>query len=485
MGKYTSNDKLIMKEQTPDCDQTCEVSKRVICDLNSRSQVKRIDLDRLFEVEDKDVIGYFADDSFYDELVDYDCDVYLEGTKVLTFRKSLFPKLKDKDPDAWEYFRWASRDLYSDARGLVAGKIMDTDKDIKLTNGVLNFFKRAKEGKVGSLEEAMEIVSQSPDFSRFCCRVGNIKKDFPQIAEDLKPIESELRKKKYTVEEKELKKESRGKVLQRWFPEWLENVWALSEDPQGEAKKAYTRYVSNQARANKCFSNVLGAMDRGARNPYARLSMTTKKDESAFRAHRDIYQTACAALKHSLPDRWHKLYDRFSKVVEPEYNLFGTCFTTLTLNWNFRTAFHYDANNCEGGIAVLTALTKGEYKGHYLVFPQLRLAFDLRDGDFLAGNNQELVHGNTAMIPITPDAERVSLVFYSRERMTEMESWECENCRKEFMNFAAKSLPQYGKGNGGWNGVFPGMWKSEEWAQFKKDNNLERCSNTNWWVTEN
>jgi hypothetical protein len=155
----------------------------------------------------------------------------------------------------------------------------------------------------------------------------------------------------------------------------------------------------------------------------------------------------------------------------------------LTLNWNFRTAFHRDAANCEGGIAVLSAITRGKYKGHYLVFPELRLAFDIRDGDFLAGDNQELIHGNTAMIPETPDAERVSFVFYSRERMVLLDDMECENCRKEFMLYSAKNLTEHSSGSSKWNGVFPHMWKSPEWREFKASKGLERCSETNWWGT--
>lgn len=471
--------------QTVDCSQKCDIGKQITCELEDRTP-EEIHLEELYEVDDKEVIGYFADNRHYDRIISSDCDVYLNGTKVLAFRKSLFPLLKDQDPDAWEYFRWASRDLYSDARGLVAGREFDTDQDIRITNGVTNFFKLAKNDQISSLEEAENVVSQSPDFSRYCCRVGNIKKDFPEIAEDLKPIEKELRKKGYTTQEKEEKKKERGKVLQRWFSTWLKENWIHSDDRPKAAAAAEKRYISSQLRANKCFSNVIGAMDRSARAPYCRLSATTQKKPEGFRKYKNVYQAACSALRHSLRDRWEKLYSRFSQVVEPEYNLFGTCFTTLTLNWNFRTAFHYDANNCEGGIAVLTALTKGEYEGHYLVFPQLRLAFDLRDGDFLAGDNQGLIHGNTAMVPLTPDAERVSLVFYSRERMVKMEDQECENCRHDFMKFAAENLTEsHGTGVKGWTGIFPGMWKSPEWVEFKAERGLERCGCTNWWGTDN
>ena len=376
--------------------------------------------------------------------------------------------------------------MYSDGRGMVAGRIMNTDMDVRATNGILNFFKVAVEGRVETVEEAEAIAARSPDGGLKHFRIGNVKKDFPQIAEALIPIEKELKKKIPSMWEREKKKVERGEIMRQWFPHWLREVWAKSSDKAAEAKKAYKRYISAQIRANRCYSNVLGAMDRSARVPYCRLSMSTQKKPDEFRQMKDVYQTACAALQETIPNKWESLYSRFSGVNDPHYNLFGTCFTTLTVNWNFRTAFHRDANNCEGGIAVLTALTKGEYEGHYLVFPELRLAFDLRDGDFLAGDNQGLIHGNTAMIPKTPDAERISLVFYSRERMVLMEDMECEGCRKDFLKYSAENLSEtHGTGAAGWNGIYEGMWHSDEWVEYKASKGLERCGNTNWWATEN
>ncbi|ATW62692.1 putative SNF2 DNA repair protein [Synechococcus phage S-CBWM1] len=463
-----------------ECSKDCSISEKITCDLNSRD-VEEIHFNSLHEINDKELLGYYADDTFYDRLITSDCDVFVEGEKVLSFRKKLFPLLKDKDQSAWQYFRWAAKDMYSDSRGVVAGKEPNTDLDVRVSTGVLNFFKAAMAGKVSTSEDALGIVSRSPDASKFHARVGNVKTDFPTIKDSLEPIEKELRSKKFSVWEREEKKKDRGAILQEWFPTWLKDVWEPATDKVKVSKVAFDRYISKQIRANKCYSNILGAMDRSARVPYCRLTMSTQKDPVSFQSFKSVYQAACVALRLTIPQRWEALYRRFSEVAEPTYNLFGTCFTTLTMNWNFRTAFHRDANNCEGGIAVLTAMTQGEYDGHYLVFPQIRLAFDLRDGDFLAGDNQNLLHANTAMIPKTPDAERVSFVFYSRERMTIMEDIGCETCRKDFMVYAKDNLSStHGTGHAGWNGIWENMWISPEWQEFKANKGLERCGNTNW-----
>lgn len=473
------------------CNDACSASEAALCDLRSRPAPRRIDIEELYKCDPKEYIGYFADDSHYDTLIQEDCDVYVGGVKMVAFRKSLFPKLREGakgDPETWEYFRWGARDLYSDQRGLVAGKELTTDLETRVTNGILNFFKKAFVGQVDSVGEALKIEAMSPDASKYTMRITEIKKDFPDLAEKLEPIDSELRKKKTPEDRKVELKKQRGEVLKQWFPLWLERRWKDAEDKVAEAKWADNRYISKQLRANKCYSNVLGAFDRGARNPYGRLTGTTLKNYEAFEGHKDIYQTACAALKETLNTeenpRWDNLHERFSKVEDIRYNLFGTVFTALTLNWNFRCAMHYDANNCEGGIAVLTAMTQGDYDGHYLVFPEIRCAFDLRDGDFIAGDNQGLIHGNTAMVPKTPDAERVSFVFYSRERMTLLESLECEDCRRDFMKYAGENLKHKGTGHASWNGVWPGQWTSQEWFDYRKKKGMTQCSNGNYWGTK-
>lgn len=483
MGKTgTVTEKTMTKA---DCARNCAISQQIECDLQGRPPAEEIRLDELYPVEDKKLLGYFADDTFYDRLITEDCDVYLKGQKVLTFRKALFPLLKDKDPEAQAYFTWAAKDLYSDSRGLVAGKEMVTDLDVRSTTGILNAMKAASDGTVETVEEMEAIVNRSPDMSKNHFRVGNIKTDFPKIADSLVEIEEALRKKKCAMVEREEIKKRRGDILREWFPIWLNGVWANSSDKAGEAKRGMDRYISKQIRSNRCYSNILGAMDRSARVPYCRISGTTQKKPELFEKYKPVYQAACSALRMSIPDRWESLYSRFSNVADPTYNLFGTCFTTLTMNWNFRTAFHRDANNCEGGIAVLTAMTKGEYEGHYLVFPEIRLAFDLRDGDFLAGDNQGLIHGNTAMIPKSPDAERVSFVFYSRERMVLMEDPECETCRRNFLVYAKEQYNKtHGTGHKGWNGIWEGMWHSPEWISYKDEQGLERCGTCNWWGTE-
>jgi hypothetical protein len=117
--------------------------------------------------------------------------------------------------------------------------------------------------------------------------------------------------------------------------------------------------------------------------------------------------------------------------------------------------------------------------------PALGMAFDIRKGDFLVGDNQGLMHGQTVQVNKTEDADNIIFVFYARQNMTQLETYDIECCRKQFVQFAKQSLAdKYRKHDGGnFMGVYPSMWISDEWQTFKAEH-CPTASNTNWWYTE-
>jgi hypothetical protein len=158
-----------------------------------------------------------------------------------------------------------------------------------------------------------------------------------------------------------------------------------------------------------------------------------------------------------------KLYPRF---LVPE-----TVFTTITVNKNFRTAAHFDAGDLSSGLSNLLVLSNnGKYSGGYLVFPEYRVAVDVRPGDLLLVNNHEILHGNTPIVLEDPTAERISLVCYFREKMLELGSYEYENYRFEFVESRRlnKEHPEH-KNRHLWNGISAEMWDSDEWFDFLRN----------------
>jgi hypothetical protein len=120
----------------------------------------------------------------------------------------------------------------------------------------------------------------------------------------------------------------------------------------------------------------------------------------------------------------------------------------------------------------LLVVGSGDYTGGYLIFPELRIAVNVRPGDLLLVNNHEIIHGNTPIVLNYPEAERISLVCYFRENMLDLKSLEYEKARREFVDYRRldKNHPLQ---RPSWNGVSPGMWESDEWGEFLNKKELE------------
>jgi hypothetical protein len=88
----------------------------------------------------------------------------------------------------------------------------------------------------------------------------------------------------------------------------------------------------------------------------------------------------------------------------------GTSFTTVTANRD-PTGVHRDSGNLPGALGALTVIRAGPYTGGLFVYPEYRLAFDLRTGDVLIADQSE-AHGNTVIVGVEGEYERVSVVCY-------------------------------------------------------------------------
>jgi hypothetical protein len=228
----------------------------------------------------------------------------------------------------------------------------------------------------------------------------------------------------------------------------------------------------------------MGTIDRSGRLPYGRLTASTVKRWEDFVAQKDFFQELSGMFEKYLPEKFEFLNSRFSKVRDERYNLFGTVFTTLTVNNNFDVAYHRDGNNAEGGTAALCVMEIGDWKGGEFVFPELGIGFDIRAGDVFVGDNQALIHGMLPFREQTPGAENIMFVAYQRDSVTQLDDLDCEDCRKQFMEYAVSNHPEKGEGKGEkWVGSWAGQWQSPEWVAFKRLKGMEHCSNSNYWCS--
>jgi hypothetical protein len=194
--------------------------------------------------------------------------------------------------------------------------------------------------------------------------------------------------------------------------------------------------------SNIAQSNIAGYYDRPDRNAYAhsktkkqkpnkrkpvpmcRTTQFTKKNVEKWKNTIPLIKAADKLFKKLVPDRYKIQLKRAKQT--PDYQIDHTAYSTITVNYNWRTAAHCDNGDLEEGFGNLIVLEKSKsqsnsnttksktksYTGGYLGFPKWGICVDVRQGDFLAMDVHEL-HCNT---PIIGDG-RLSVVCYLRKKM--------------------------------------------------------------------
>lgn len=161
-------------------------------------------------------------------------------------------------------------------------------------------------------------------------------------------------------------------------------------------------------------SGIMGYMDS--------LNWRNKCRETAFtKKHFDKYNNGLVFIQYinNLYKTLEKgLYDKQLKQTSltPDLCIEKTCFSTVTVNYNFRTSIHKDSGDFKEGIGNLTVVENGNYSGGYTLFPQYDIAIDVREGDFLLMDVHEW-HCNSPIILESTDSVRLSFVAYLRKNM--------------------------------------------------------------------
>jgi hypothetical protein len=174
----------------------------------------------------------------------------------------------------------------------------------------------------------------------------------------------------------------------------------------------------NSSLGNISQSNIIGFYDKADRNlgrgaPKCRLTAFTAKEVEKWDQCVPFFQHADACFQALVPDLHKSQWDR---AHETEFVVPNTSFSTITINYNWRTALHKDDGDFKDGFGNLLILEEGKYEGGYLGFPRYGVCFDVRMGDFLAMDVHEW-HCNTPIKGITDDFTRLSVVCYLREKM--------------------------------------------------------------------
>ncbi len=191
--------------------------------------------------------------------------------------------------------------------------------------------------------------------------------------------------------------------------------------PKGETNaRTYTKTGQNEG--IYVASNIYGYIDRPLREHRGELGTIVACRTTAFTLkNKELWISGlpfvreCSKLfKKLAPREYRSQKSEYSK-IHPELKIPKTVFTTVTSNYNFRTACHKDSGDFHHGLGNLI-VTGHSFTGGYLGFPEFKILIKIEPGDFLLMDSREY-HCNTK-IKCKPGGYRLSFVMYIREDMS-------------------------------------------------------------------
>ena len=184
-----------------------------------------------------------------------------------------------------------------------------------------------------------------------------------------------------------------------------------------QIKKDGTRSNTRGVYSQEILSSIVGYFDRYTRTPYCRLTRFTEQENEDWLKIVPLIKEIDNCFKENCP-KTYKMQKEIADNSSQDFVIKDTAFTTGTVNRNWQTAYHRDAANLDGGMAGMTLVGSGNYSGGYLVFPEYRVAVNVRSTDVIVMNNTHLVHGNTKLEGKLGNYNRISLVCYFRQGIT-------------------------------------------------------------------
>ena len=162
--------------------------------------------------------------------------------------------------------------------------------------------------------------------------------------------------------------------------------------------------VSKMRVNNQVSSSAIGYFDadnKMSKTP-CRLTYFSKHNFDTYQKGFPFLEKIDKLYKELVPDAHERQLERANK--KSHLKISDTAFSTVTINRNFRTALHRDANDFKQGFGNLTVIERGKYQGGYTVFPQFGIGINLRNNDFVVMDVHQW-HSNTPMYETDEDKE--------------------------------------------------------------------------------
>ena len=170
-------------------------------------------------------------------------------------------------------------------------------------------------------------------------------------------------------------------------------------------------------------SNISGYFDRPLREhrglfetqKVCRTTAFTIRNKSLWNQGLPFVQKCSKEYSRLAPKEYLVQKREYSK-INTKLRIPDTVFTTVTSNYNLRTACHKDSGDFSSGLGNLIVVGNG-FSGGYLGFPQFKILIKIEPGDFLLMDTHEY-HCNTPIKILTSEGFRLSFVMYIRSDMS-------------------------------------------------------------------
>ena len=199
-----------------------------------------------------------------------------------------------------------------------------------------------------------------------------------------------------------------------------ENHKLVSIKYENENGKISKRCVSNYSRGS-----AVGYFDNVGKLPCREVGWTKNNPEKQS-VLVELAEEVEEAFKKTDKSKYEFQKDMASK---SPFTFGDTCFSTMTINYDFRTAAHKDKGDLVNSLSTLTIFEDkpNNYQGFYLGLPEYKVCFDIRDSDTLVFNAHEF-HCNTEYKVLSNAlpkddmtgnsfAGRTAVVLYLRNRL--------------------------------------------------------------------
>ncbi len=179
-----------------------------------------------------------------------------------------------------------------------------------------------------------------------------------------------------------------------------------------------TKYVETyRTNALPTKSSVFGALPRVAlRNDFCRFSNQTIEEKLNFNKLFTFQNTLCDIYKKHLPDLYNFDLNKSREMVDNDYRLVDTPYTTANINVNHAIKYHTDSGNIKGSFSNVLIL-KQHCTGGELVLPEYKIALEQSDGALCIFRGQEEIHGVMPIKPYKKDFYRASIVYYTMAQL--------------------------------------------------------------------